>query len=86
MRSSRRVAVAMFFMAPTVITRGSLAGALMVAYPLVFIELLRPWFPAATTTTIPAFQAFSTRLAKRIEQIAFVNGTAPAKWLMTRML
>src|SRR4051812_43492756 len=40
-------------MAPTVTTHGSSAGFEMV-------PAFGPWFPAATTTTIPEFHAFST--------------------------
>ena len=60
MKSSLREVVPIDFIAPTVITYGSFAGARIVPYPRLPPLLLRPSLPAATTTTIPAFQAAST--------------------------
>ena len=54
MRSSLVLMVASVFMAPTVMACGAEPGERMVEYPL------RPSLPAATTTTIPLFQAAST--------------------------
>jgi len=66
----------MVFIAPTVITKGSLPGARMVPHPLMPCVLFRPSFPAATTTTMPAFHACSTAWHREVQLIALVNRSA----------
>ncbi len=79
MRSSLVLMVASVFMAPTVMACGAAPGDRMVAYPL------RPSLPAATTTTIPLFQAASTAWHRgSCEQLSKIG--RPSERLITRTL
>src|ERR1022692_4491473 len=64
---------------------GSLPGDVMVPYPNVFCELSRPPLPAATTTTMPAFQAASTAWLRGSVLYDCVIGR-PNDRFITRML